>query len=171
VSKHGQWPFYVLLYGGKGAALGWLHFTNASDSDLSGRVTWIKPPQAPGRLYTNGFVNETMALGSSYHRPQSATNNLLAFTNGTVAFSGGDASAPFKNHVKLGPNSLVTNLSTNGLSLKFSLRDGLWTGTVIDPATARKMSLRGAVQQKRNVGAGFFLGTSRSGDVTLQATP
>src|SRR5207245_11765458 len=90
VSKHGQWPFYVLLYGGKGAALGWLHFTNASDSDLSGLVTWIKLPQAPGRLYTDGFVNETIGLGSRYVRAQSATNSLLASTSGTLAFRRGD---------------------------------------------------------------------------------
>ena len=60
-----------------------------------------------------------MAAGSSYRSPLG-----LSFIDGVVAFSGGDTSAPFRNHVKLGLNGQVVNLSANGLSLKFSLRSG-----------------------------------------------
>src|SRR5206468_1464205 len=90
LSKDGLWPLYASLYTGKGVVLGWLMFTNGSDADLSGRVSWIKQPLAPGRFYPNGFTSESLAVGSTYHPPNSATSGIVTFTNGVVALRGGD---------------------------------------------------------------------------------
>ena len=171
LSKDGLWPLYASLYTGKGVVLGWLMFTNGSDADLSGRVSWIKQPLAPGRFYPNGFTSESLAVGSTYHPPNSATSGIVTFTNGVVALRGGDITASFSNHVRIGANSRVTNLGTNRLTLTFYLRTGLWTGAVIDPASGRRLTMNGAVMQRSDAGIGFFLGLTASGQVLLRQAP
>ena len=37
LSKQGIWPLYASLYGGQGAIISWLQFTNQTDSDLGSR--------------------------------------------------------------------------------------------------------------------------------------
>lgn len=167
VSGRGQWPFYVSLYSGKGSILGWLNFTNLPESDIAGAATWTKLQQTAAKFYPAGFTNQTEAVGSSFQ----FTNNVpvLSFAAGELWLTNGNLAEGITNQFALGKNSQVTD--TNKMILAFSTASGLFTGSVVNPATKRTILIHGAVLQKQNIGAGYFLGTNESGEVFLGAAP
>ncbi len=167
LSSNGQWPFYVSLYGGQGSVLSWLIFTNEDTSDFSGSLTWIKPAMPTAKYYPVGFSNEVTAVGSRYVS-YGTTNRVLNFTDGLVAFGEGNLLQAFTNNVILNTNNKVTNLSSNKLSLTITASSGLLKGSVNDPITGKAILFNGAVLQKQNIGAGFFLGTNQSGLFQLE---
>ncbi len=168
LSKAGQWPLYLSLYGGKGMLLGWIGFAHQATNDLQGSVDWLKPSLSSAKYYPNGFTNTSWAAGASYRAPSNTTANVLSVTNAFVAFEGGNLTRPFTNTFRIDVANHVSNTSSNPLALKFTARTGLWKGTVTDPATARSISFQGAVLQGQDSGRGFFLGTNQSGRVRLQ---
>src|SRR5207249_9645023 len=109
-----------------------------------------------------GFTNQSEMVGSAYIPPNGATNHVLNLANTEVAFSGGNLSADFTNAVTLGLYSRVSNLSSNRLTMSFSLSTDMFTGSAINPATDRWLPYSGAVLQKLNAGYGFLLGTNQS---------
>jgi uncharacterized repeat protein (TIGR03803 family) len=167
VSKHGAWPLFAKLYGGGGLIMSWLSFAPTTASDLSGEAAWIKPAKPGDKYYPGGFNRQPTVLGSRYQAP-AAGNPVLNFTNAQVDFIGGDLTRDFTNQVALDTRNRVTNLSSNRLTLFFSVSVGSFRGSVTDPATARPISFTGVVLQKPNRGAGFFLGTDQSGKVVLE---
>ena len=56
------------------------------------------------------------------------------------------------------------------LDMKFTITTGLFTGHFTHPAAGKK-TFRGVVFPRQNRGAGFFIGTSKSGDVDLTPAP
>ncbi|MFM2081963.1 MAG: hypothetical protein RL380_654, partial [Verrucomicrobiota bacterium] len=66
ISKNGQWPLYAPLYGGQGALLGWVTFTNQPTLKLTGEVSWIKT-NASGLYYSSGFTNPVTLFGGRRH--------------------------------------------------------------------------------------------------------
>jgi hypothetical protein len=66
-------------------------------------------------------------------------------------------------------NSQVT--SSGKLSLSISTTSGLFKGSVVNPATKKTIPISGAVLQKQNIGAGYFLGTNEIGGVYLGPVP
>jgi len=168
LSKAGQWPLYLSLYGGKGMLLGWIGFAHQATNDLQGSVDWLKPSLSSAKYYPNGFTNTSWAAGASYRAPSNTTANVLSVTNAFVAFEGGNLTRPFTNTFRIDVANHVSNTSSNPLALKFTARTGLWKGTVTDPATARSIPFQGAVLQGQDSGRGFFLGTNQSGRVRLQ---
>jgi hypothetical protein len=169
VSKDGWWPLYVSLYGTKGSVLGWLQFTNDSDSGLlGGEVRWTKRPQATkANFYQMGFTNILETQGALYVAPSNSTVRAIALTNGLVSFIGGNLSAPFTNLVVLGANSVFTNQSANALKLSLDKTKGTFSGKVVVPGTSTPRSFKGAVLQNQAQGWGYFLGTNQSGRVQL----
>jgi hypothetical protein len=161
LSRTGIWPFYSSLYGGSGCLVSWIQFTNQLDSDLGGAMIWIKPGGVAGQYYPAGFTNETAAVGSLYAPP------ALTFTSGVAIFSGGNLALPFTNKVALQPNGKVSNQSANKLSLTTTMSSGLFNGSVVIPLTGGTLLFQGALFEKDNAGAGFFLGTNQSGQVFL----
>ena len=159
---NGQWPFYIPLYSGKGSILGWLTFSNQTNSDITGTVDWFKPAQA-AKFYPAGFTNSTEATGSSYHFTTGVP--VLNFTNGVVWFANGNPPADFTNQVVLGANNVVTNASTNTLTLKLTTSTGLFSVSAVNPDTGKIVTGKGVVLQKQNFGDGFFLGTNQVGQL------
>jgi hypothetical protein len=47
----------------------------------------------------------------------------------------------------------------------------LFSGSFVNPPAAKPTAFRGALFQKQNDGAGFFLGTDQTGFVTLDPAP
>ncbi len=160
VCSQGLWPFYASLYGGRGAILGWLSFTN---DGISGGVNWFKLPQATAKLYPGGFTNGTEVVGSIYQH----TNGLplLGFTNGMFSFNAGNLAQGVTNQVSFGAAIQAASPSTNQLTFENS--SGLFNASVINPQTGKLISVKGIVLQNQNLGAGFFLGTNESGSVLL----
>jgi hypothetical protein len=171
VAKSGQWPLYAPLYGGKGALLGWAAFTNQPATDFEGTLSWIKPPLATAKYYPDGFSSEAALLGSRYSAPTNATNPVLDLSDAVVTLSGGNLPDSLTNTVVLGPDSKLTNTGPHSLKLAFSLSSGLFSGSFMPTNQTKAVSFKGAVMQKANYGAGYFVGTNLSGRASFEAVP
>ena len=170
LSKNGEWPLYLSLYSRKGSLCSWVQFdTSAPATRLAGTVNWFKPTVTKG-LYPAGFTNQTGLAGSAYAPPATRTNRVAAITNDVVIASGGELSGPLTNQVAMSQDNKVT--STNaGFTFSFTLSSGLFKGSFLNPATAKKVSFAGALLQNSHSGSGYFAGTNESGQVILQAAP
>jgi len=84
-----------------------------------------------------------------------------------LVFSGGNLTPAFTNIITLSERNKVGNLSDNKLSMSISTSSGLFGGSVVDPATGKPSSFKGALLQNQNGGAGFLAGTNRSARVTF----
>jgi hypothetical protein len=171
ISKAGLWPLYVSLYGGKGSILSWVSLSTnpAPEASLYGELNWSKPAQTAAKYYPDGFNAEMDIVGSIYHAP--GTNRVLEIDMGIVSFEGGNLTEELENMVTLGANNKVTNLTTNRpLTLKIAVPTGLFSGTLKtdDGGVKKTLTFKGAILQRQNLGAGFFLGTDESGSVHLE---
>ncbi len=93
ISREGQWPLYIPLYQNKGLLIGCLNVTNEADSDLSGQVSWIKPPSANGS-FASGFNFQTNVIGSAYVGTNSP---ILDLSLGSLLLTGGNLPVEVKN--------------------------------------------------------------------------
>ena len=93
---------------------------------------------------------------------------MLELTNAEIQFNGGDLYRNITNHIVLDPNNRVVNLDANGLTMKFSLSKGTFSGKVMDPITWEWTQFKGVVLQRYNLAAGYFLGWDESGEVWLE---
>jgi hypothetical protein len=171
VSQTGRWPLFVSLYRNKGVLLGWATFTNTPESDIEGNVTWVRLPGATGRFYTNGFSPISGALiGSTYVAPPRGMP-VLNWINGSIEFSGGNLIAPLTNDIAVATNNKVVITSTNKATLSIALASGLLSGSFVNPDTGKSSSMKGALLQKQQWGAGVFLGTNQTGFFMIQPDP
>src|SRR5205807_7800697 len=115
---------------------------------------WIKLPVVNARYYAGGFTNEVMASGSTYVKPASVDDLIINVPTGIIAFNGGNLNADFSTAISLGAGNRVTDESANKLTLAFSLANGLYKGSVVDPTTGTAMPFSGAVYQKISMGFG-----------------
>jgi len=164
LSPDGQWPLYATLYSRNGLMMSWMTFTNQAESDLNGALSWIKQPYARSRNYPAGFTKDYEAVGSAYVAPL-GTNQVLNFENSRMDFIGGNLASNLTTALVAGPKN--SQASGEGLTMKFSLSSGAFSGKTLDPATSRSLSFRGVVLQKVNAGYGFLLGTNQSSQVIL----
>lgn len=160
----GHWPLYIPLYGGGGSMLGWLNLTSAQHATATGQINWTKPPGQPGSLYPNGFNFDRPAGVYAYADPSPIAGTV------TLRFEGGHLARPFAIVGTLNTAGQFTSLSSNALTLKIN-KDGLFTGTVAEPVSGRKLGFTGALLVPERTGAGFFLDTNRSGRVILELPP
>ncbi|HYR43373.1 MAG TPA: choice-of-anchor tandem repeat GloVer-containing protein, partial [Terriglobia bacterium] len=164
LTQNGTFPFFAVLYAGKGIILGWLSFTNPAASVLGGEVNWYKPT-APSKYYPDGFTISSDASGDLYE-PTNATGVLNA-TNAQIVLIGGDLSDTITNLFTFDSHNRVTDLSGNHLTLSFSSSTGTFKGSLIEPGSGRKLPFFGVMREDFGIGDGFFLGTSLSGNALL----
>jgi hypothetical protein len=165
VSKYGQWPLYIPLYGAGtyGSLSGWVTFTNLPGLSLEGGAAWFRT-NSSGKLWPHGFTNAVSISGSTF-TPGSARTPVLGATNFQIILSGGNLAVPLTNDASL---PLSGKFATNGpgiskLSLSVAPTTGLVTGSFLDPATGLATPVSGIVLQQQTNGAGFFLSTNTSG--------
>ena len=173
LSKQGIWPLYAPLYGGQGAIISWLQFTNQTDSDLGGQLLWLKVGQAspPGSpYYPLGFTNEVAVTGSNY-RPPTPGTRALNMTAGTVVLSGGGLHEPLTNSITLALNNRATAAPASKFSLTITPSTGLFKGSALNPETGKTVPFQGILFRKANIGVGYFLGADQSGEVYLSPAP
>ena len=166
VSKDGQWPFYFPAYWGDGSVHGWLQL-NGGDSAISGDVNWIKPQMRRDWFYPQGFAITVSATGSQYV-PPAFGEKIIDIDTGTIEFNGGNLQDGFSNDVTLDSNNRLHNLSSNALSVRFSLSNGSFRGFVVDPSSHDWIPFQGVVLQDRAIATGVFPGWDQTGEVTLQ---
>jgi hypothetical protein len=92
---------------------------------------------------------------------------VLDVTNAVAGFTNGNLAADFANDVTLGLDNKIVNNSPNRLTLSISKSSGLLSGSVIPPGATKALSLKGALLQKQNRGAGLLLGTNKTSRVSL----
>jgi hypothetical protein len=169
ISRNGVWPLFVPTHDGDGALIGWVTFQERPEGDLAGLLQWIKPRRAGHTYYPEGFSVETVVMGSRYVPPASGLSPWN-WTNGTVALGGGNLSEPIIGDVEFGGGNQLTLVA--GALAQFKLKvkpaSGTFNGSFLHPDTGRTSTCRGVVLQKQNVGAGFFLSSSQSGNVLVQ---
>jgi len=163
----GTWSFFTPLYvnaAQPGGIAGTITFNRAATaSDCSGTLKWNKP---------GTFAPTDVALKAAYFRPQKSAQ-ILKFTNpgagaATFALNGGDQSLPGHTLSVSDKNVvLVTDPSTDMLAVKLSAGNGAMTGSFIHPATGKKVTFLGAIQQKLNIAGGVFTGPTTAGSVLL----
>lgn len=173
VSGSGVWPLYERLYGNRGSLLGWVNFEDRPTNDFHGLISWIRPGMKGMRVHSGGFATDATVTGSRYAAPTTVTNMVLNLTNGIgiVACSGGSVTAPFTNEVMLLPRARVSNQSSNRLQMNFNLPWGRFVGTVREPGSGALHHFKGAVLQKANHGAGYFIDKHTTGRVYLGPAP
>lgn len=173
ISRNGEWPVYISLYGGKGALLGWVKCGNPADPMLFGQLLWTRPPQPLATRYASGFSEQISSFGTAYAQPPAGTP-LLTPGPGEIAFAGGGLTTPFTNQVSFTADNRVINHSPNALSITLYPGSGRFTGTVTPPGAAFSLTLKGVLLQdppgaQPKAGFGYFLGTTESGSVDLQS--
>ena len=176
VSKNGLWPVYIPLYTGKqGLLSGWVSFTNVVGvSDLSGTLNWVKPPTPTAKFYPNGFTTQIALVGSQYVAPSAGTSALIVSNspcNLLVTSGAGGLASSVSNSVTLNAMNKITSCTTNRFTLTVTTKTGLFSGSFINPGTGKPAKFRGALIQKQNDGAGFFLGSGQTGFVTIEPSP
>jgi hypothetical protein len=113
-------------------------------------------------------------FGSQYAAPTIGTPALTvsnAACNLLVTSGAGDLASFVSNSVKLAANNNVSLCGTNGCRFTITARTGLFSGSFVNPATAKSTAFRGVLFQKQNDGAGLFLGTDQTGFVTVEPAP
>ena len=165
VSKYGQWPFYMALYGKLGSLSGWIDFTNGA-SRPAGEANWFRA--GASKLYPAGFTNEMTVTGSAF-TPGTARIPMLSQTNLSVILSGGGLGTNLTNAVTLyNTGRFLTNgAGIAKLTLSAATNTGVISGSFLDPVTSLKTPIKGVVLQQQTNAAGFFLGTNASGTFFL----
>jgi hypothetical protein len=116
-------------------------------------------------LYPGGFVIEPPTTGSAY---DSSLTPVTGFTSGTVGLSGGNLTSDITNSVTIDARNRVTSDGINGFTLKLNRSRGLFSGSVRDPGTGKRVKFNGAILQKHGFGAGYFSGTNQTGNVSFE---
>lgn len=160
ISESGDWPFYVSAYSGKGTLLGWLNFTNVTETAIAGNVTWIKTAAVGGAYYNTGFSYETAVIGSTFSLPQFGLT--LDATDAYASIDRGNLPGALTNR--------VTGLSTvqaggiNALKVNFRTTYGNISGSFKYPGVSNaSTTYKGVVLQQQRIAGGYFLGPSEGG--------
>ena len=186
LSKNGEWPLYMAAYKTLriftnltvttstklvtnknyciGSTLGWLAFTNQHPV---GNVSWINGGWT-NEFYSDGFTNVT-GIVSSLYTPPARGVRALDVTNGTVKIEDGNLSAAILRNFVLGTNNVLSITPTNQtVRISLSAKTGIWKGSFVNIDNTNAVTVtRGALLQDQIFGGGFFIGTNKTGKVSL----
>ncbi|HZM03149.1 MAG TPA: immunoglobulin-like domain-containing protein, partial [Candidatus Saccharimonadales bacterium] len=166
ISKNGDWPLFINLYGNKGLIEGWLNFR---DGEPEGYVTWIKP----GNLgfpptYKGGFTNSVRVIGSLYV----VANPPVLLANDELDITGADKlNLPLTLNVTIENNTLflLPGVATNAVKGTITPSTGFMTLRFRPTGlgAAQDRTAAGVVLQSYNAGVGAFVGTTNTGAIYL----
>ena len=176
VRTDNTFPFFAPIYGSpRGEIYGTMNVRDVqSVSDLDGVLTWHKPAQAnPKPPGPASFTTTTAAIGSLYVQPKPTDIGKMLHYNATgdasVAFSEGNLASPLQALIHVGMLNPPT-IAAPILDLTFTITAGRFAGNFSHPANGTTKFL-GVVFQKQNRGAGFFIGSTESGQLDLIPQP
>lgn len=162
----GRVPIYLSLYRGSGSLFGWLALSNADD--VTGTVWWTKPGTFGGTFSPGGFTNRTDVLGERYN-PLPTGTPILTLSNGVVIVTGGNVAEAFTNSIALGGDNKI--VGDNQLNLTIAPAKGTMSGSLVDPSSGKKRSIKGVALPNRNEARGLFFGSDESGRVFIGEAP
>jgi hypothetical protein len=167
VSKYGEWPFFVSLYGGTGSVSGWVEFHGSPATDLDAYITWIKPTNRLAKYYPAGFAFNTTAIGSAYQ----PTNTEPALLQSIVTLASGDLAIPLMFDSTLLANNTFAVSSNAAVVALNRLNGQTVTSHFTDPVTKRSVPLNGVMLQNQQEVFGYFLRSNLSGSFSIQPQP
>lgn len=168
----GDVPVFLPLYGGGGSILGTL---TVAGRDVTGALTWNKPPGIGGRVYGDGFALATIsASGRRWVPPQPILDEIIlglapTTNNAKLTFTGPTLTAPVVYPFTISalsapiiPTGLALN--PNSVALKIDAKTGLISGSfkVSDPnpvasgSVTRPASYFGLAIPGQSKALGFF---------------
>jgi len=167
VSKSGQWPLYIPLYGKLGSLSGWIDFANGP-SVLAGDAGWFRVG-AYGKLYPAGFTNYPAIAGSAFTAGTARIPVLSQTNNLIVTLSGGGLGTNLTNAVTLhNTGQFVTNgTGIPKLTLSVVPSTGVISGGFSDPVTRLTTTIKGVVLEQQTKAGGFFITTNATGTFFL----
>lgn len=128
--------------------------------------------------YAGGFSTVASLIGSRYIIPapgvrvlqfaNSPDNGVVSFEQAAPGGAPGLGGTPLPQVITLFNNNTVLAAGRR-LTLSISLQDGLFSGTV--SGLKAEIPYHGAVFQRQNMGAGWFIGSGYAGTVTLEPWP
>lgn len=172
LAQDGTLPLYSALYRNGGAICGKVSLVPDSSSDVTGAVVWFRPA-LPGRaLYPSGWPNglPLNLLGSHYLSPAIAAGPPVSGTAVTVLLSGGNLVSDLVIPASLTSTGVtpLPPLVLRGFTFSVNPANGIFSGKFINPRSALLQTFAGVWLQHQSAAAGFFIGTTESGAVTVK---
>ena len=172
LTKDGNFPLYVALYGAKGSVSGMLTLHDpAAANHVEGKLNWFKPVVKTG-MYRGGFAGKIEVEGSLYVKPPGRPQ-ILSVPSGHATFSIADGNVTLTSatrDVTIDVKNKIKIVGTEKFTMTLAPSTGLFSGTFYD-AQKKARAFKGAVLQKQNSGAGLFKGIDQTGAVELDPTP
>jgi hypothetical protein len=156
------------LYGGAGLMLSWVRLTTdppVASPVRSDALLWGRPAISTAAYYPEGFEMVTTLTGSKYK----AATPVLPFTDGIVAFVGGNLASNLVYPVTLTASNAV--LGPASLRMSITRSNGLFSGTITPPGSGSAIAFGGAIVQGQTNGSGFFRHSGQSGRVFFGPVP
>lgn len=162
VSSTGQWPLYVPLYNGKGSMISWVNF---SGGGFNAPMSWIRPADPKGGLFSAGFTNDVMVLGSWYN----STGNIFGFTDGAVYYAseGGTLYGIDRCTVSAYGALSIDPASGDHVKINVNRETGVFSGSFVAPDNQQIVPVHGVILRFSGEALGYFLRTNQSGAVWI----
>jgi hypothetical protein len=133
---------------------------------------WQRPAAAASLSYASGFSTSIDAIGSLYTTSTNSISSLVPAgqTKAMVSLQGSTLASPVSDQVSLvSPNVLKeSGVTKTRLAMQVNPSTGFFAGSFIDPSTGKVSTVGGAVFQKRELGAGSFFLSAKSGSVLVE---
>jgi len=167
VSKTGEWPLFVALYGGRGSLLGRPSFS--SQHTVDGLVHWTKPAIANQPLYPGGFTNDAVVSGSAY----APASPALTIADGIATLDSASLLTPLTNAVLFTSKNKIISTTAGNLGFAITKGSGGFFGIAVTPGAGTKgvAHCKGVVLQSENAGFGYFPDGRRSGAIWFGPIP
>ncbi|HUI06684.1 MAG TPA: choice-of-anchor tandem repeat GloVer-containing protein [Verrucomicrobiae bacterium] len=165
----GIWPLYDPLYQRHGSCIGLVTFS--TNNTISATVDWFKPNRSLDTFYPAGFATTTTLSGAIYIPPTNGAPAVIS-TN-LLTLGGGNLPSNIVKTVIVDATgaSTVIDPGSDDLTLAVQPDTGQFSGSFLNAGTGDTSVFNGLLLQSDNSGAGFFLGSDRSGFVVIEPAP
>lgn len=154
----GRWPLFAQLYARKGWISGEIqHGDGVTTPEIAGEAVWVKP-KTKGTYLPGDWMTNLGVIGSRYDKPTSGrmlfpglaggTTNLCSLTWGI-----GVLDVPLLIQGSLDERHRFVS-GEAGVVLKFNAGNGLFSGTTLNPATAKPLRHAGVILQGQRMAYG-----------------
>jgi len=173
LDAHKHWPLFALLYKTRGYIAGTvIHDPAAAESDLTGEINWVKPPNPVEKYFAGGFKNEAHSLiGVNFTPPGRGQRVLSGYdvapqNAGPLTLTEGnlDPGGILGTLTVQSNNTTIASSAAEKLKVTLNAKTGAVGGSFVFPLTRKVTPIKGVILQgKIGRGVGFFSGSTVTG--------
>ena len=174
IDNAGRWFLAASIDGGPeapvpGSLTGLVTFADLPTSDFTGaRIRWVRKTHLLAPPFGDPFTADLVLTGSRYTAPAAGVRAFLESRSGLgIAHLQRGTGADFALDFTLGTRNRATFDPPATRAFHIDPRTGLLTGRAIAPGTPRVGALSGAVLQKSDTAAGYFLSDGTTGPASF----